>query len=60
VLAGGRLIVVTSQGALYNINPDNGVVQSQTNVGSGVSLQPVVAGSTLYILDDRGRLTAFR
>jgi outer membrane protein assembly factor BamB len=60
VLAGDRLIVASSQGALINVNPDNGSFQSQTNVGSGVSLQPVVAGSTLYILDDRGRLTAFR
>jgi len=60
VLAGGRLIVVSSQGTMINVNPDNGSFQSQTNVGGGISLQPVVAGSTLYILDDRGRLTAFR
>ena len=45
---------------MINVNPDNGSFQSQTNVGGGISLQPVVAGSTLYILDDRGRLTAFR
>ena len=60
VLAGDRLIVVSSQGTLINVNPDNGGFQSQTNVGASISLQPVVAGSTLYILDDRGRLTAFR
>ena len=60
VLAGNRLILASSQGALINVEPSNGSFQSQTNVGAGVSLQPVVAGSTLYILDDRGRLTAFR
>ena len=60
VLAGDRLILVSSQGALINFDPSNGGFQSQTNVGAGVSLQPVVAGSTLYILDERGRLTAFR
>ena len=60
VLAGDRLIVAGSNGVLINVNPDNGSFQSQTNVGAGVGLQPVVAGSTLYILDDRGRLTAFR
>jgi outer membrane protein assembly factor BamB len=60
VLAGDRLIVVSSRGTLINVNPDNGSFQSQTNVGGGISVQPVVAGSTLYILDDRGRLTAFR
>jgi outer membrane protein assembly factor BamB len=60
VLAGDRLIVASSQGALINVSPDNGSFQSQTSMGAGVSQQPVVAGSTLYILDDRGRLTAFR
>ncbi len=60
MLAGNRLILVSSQGALINVNPDNGAFQGQSRLGAGVSLQPVVAGSTLYILDDRGRLTAFR
>ncbi len=60
VLAGDRLILASSQGALINVSPENGTIQSQTSVGASVSLQPVVAGQTLYILDDRGRLTAFR
>jgi len=60
ILAGDRLILAGSNGVLVNINPDNGSFQSQTNVGAGVSLPPVVAGSTLYILDDRGRLIAYR
>ncbi len=60
VLAGDRLVIASTQGALINVNPENGAVQSQTSIGAGVSLQPVVAGQTLYILDDRGRLTAFR
>ena len=60
VLAGGRLILASTRGTLINVNPDNGSFQSQSNAGASVSLSPVVAGSTLYILDDRGRLTAFR
>lgn len=60
VLAGGRLIVTGSNGALINIDPTTGAFQSQTSLGVPVSLPPVVANSTLYILDDRGRLTAFR
>jgi hypothetical protein len=31
-----------------------------TKLGSSVSLAPVVANSTLYILDDSGKITAFR
>ena len=60
VLAGGRLIVVGSNGVIVNIDPATGSYQSQTRAGAGVSLQPVVANSTLYIFDDSGRLTAFR
>ena len=60
VLAGGRLILAGSNGVLVNVNPDSGSFQSQTNIGSGVSFQPVVAGGTLYLLEDSGRLTAYR
>ena len=60
VLAGGRLIVVSSDGTLINVDPANGSFQSQTNIKAGVRLSPVVANQTLYILDDDGRLHAFR
>jgi hypothetical protein len=36
------------------------VVQSQTGAGDGVTAQPIVAGSTLYILTEGGRLIAYR
>jgi outer membrane protein assembly factor BamB len=60
VLAGGRLILVGSNGALINVDPTTGAVQTQSSIGASVSLSPIVAGSTLYIFDDRGRLHAFR
>lgn len=60
VLAGGRLIITGSNGALIYVDPATGAFQGQSSVGAGVSLSPVVANSTLYILDDRGRLHAFR
>jgi outer membrane protein assembly factor BamB len=60
VLAGDRLIVAGSNGVLINVNPTNGSFQSQTNAGGGVRFQPVVAGGTLYLLTDAGRLLAYR
>ena len=60
VLAGGRLIVTGSTGVIVNIDPTTGSFQSQTNVGAPISLPPIVAGSTLYVYDDNGRLSAFR
>jgi outer membrane protein assembly factor BamB len=60
VLAGGRLIITATNGALIQLNPANGSYVRQTSVGSPVSLGPVVAGSTLYIYDDQGKLHAYR
>ena len=60
VMAGERLILTGSNGTLININPANGSFQSQTNAGGPVSLPPVVANKTLYVLTDNGRLAAYR
>jgi outer membrane protein assembly factor BamB len=60
VLAGGRLIITGSNGALIYVDPATGAFQSQTALKVPVSLAPVVANSTLYIFDDRGQLSAFR
>jgi outer membrane protein assembly factor BamB len=60
ILAGGRLIVTGSNGALIYVDPTTGSFQSQSSVGAPVSLSPVVANSTLYIYDDRGQLHAYR
>ena len=60
VLAGERLIVAGSNGALMNVDPVTGSFQSQVDVNDGISFQPVVADNTLYILTDSGRLIAYR
>jgi outer membrane protein assembly factor BamB len=60
ILAGGRLIVTSTNGAITFANPDTGAVEGRTSVKSSISLPPVVADNTLYVLDDSGRLHAFR
>ena len=60
ILAGGRLIVVGTNGVMINVDPATGSFQSQTSAGAGISQGPIVANSTLYIYDDAGRLSAFR
>ena len=60
VLAGGRLIITGSNGALIFVDPTSGAFQGQTRLPAGASLPPVVANNTLYIYDDRGQLSAFR
>lgn len=60
ILAGGRLIVVSSEGYAASINPKTGKAISVVKVAGGSSVMPVVAGSTLYILSDNGDVVAFR
>ena len=60
VLAGGRLILTGASGQVIQIDPATGNFQSQFSVGERVSLPPVVAGSTLYVLDDSAKLHAYR
>jgi outer membrane protein assembly factor BamB len=60
VLAGGRLIVASSDGRLANVDPATGTVQNETKAGGPVTMPLVVAGNTLYVLTDDGRLSAWR
>ncbi|MEP6784930.1 MAG: PQQ-binding-like beta-propeller repeat protein [Sphingomonadales bacterium] len=60
VLAGNRLILASSQGQIAYVSPTDGKIQGTQDIKQPVFLSPVVAGSTLYILDNSGRLSAFR
>ncbi len=60
VLAGERLILASSEGELAYVSPADGKVAGTQNLGAPVFLSPVVANSMLYILDNSGRISAFR
>jgi outer membrane protein assembly factor BamB len=60
VLAGNRLVLLSSRGQIVYVSPTDGTVQATVETGSSFSLPPVVAGNTLYVLNDEGRLTAYR
>lgn len=60
VLAGGRLIVAGTDGKVFEISPENGEILSQWNAGKTVTIPPIVAGGTLYILSEDGTLAAYR
>ena len=60
VLAGGRLILANNKGGVYNVDPATGVSRRTTQLKSGVRFQPVIAGGTMFLLTDEGRLVAFR
>src|SRR3546814_13968875 len=60
VLAGERLIFASSDGRIVNVTPYDGSIQSTVATKLPVTPPPLLAGSTLYILSDKGTLTAWR
>lgn len=60
VLAGDRLWLGNSRGELVSVSPSDGSVGSTIEVGEKISLSPIVANNTLYILSDKGEITAYR
>lgn len=60
VLAGDRLWVANSRGELHAVAAADGSVTPVVKLGNPVSLAPIVAANTLFVLDDGGRISAFR
>lgn len=60
VLAGGQLWVAASNGELVGFEASTLSESYRTDVGSGISLAPVVAAETLLVLTDNGTLVALR
>lgn len=60
VLAGGKLVLGNSEGEIVFVSPKDGSVLSKIEGKEPISLPLVVANSTLYVLDDKGRLSAYR
>ncbi len=60
VLVGDRLIIASNDGRLLSISPMDGEVMNVIGVGDPVSVPPIVANGTLYVLTDAGDLKAFR
>jgi outer membrane protein assembly factor BamB len=60
VLVGDRLIVAGSNGKAVAASPYDGRLLGEMEMPDAVTVPPVVANRTLYILSDDGELVAFR
>ncbi len=58
VLAGGKLWLVSSKGALVGVDALTGRVASQQNLGDPVFVAPVVAKRRMFVLTDSAKLIA--
>lgn len=60
VMAGGRLIAAGTNGDVIEVSPDSGKIIRTWSAGEAVSIAPIVAGETLYLLGENGNLMAFK
>jgi len=60
VLAGERLLLTNSRGEIVSVNPGDGKVANTIETKTPFTLPPIVANSTLYTLDQKGKITAYR
>lgn len=60
ILAGGRLVVASSDGLLRSFDPSSGQLLHSAEIPGGASSNPVVAGGVLYVVGGDGQLHAFR
>lgn len=60
VLAGNRLITVSSKGEVYSVSPGEGSATMVTDLNTDFSLPPIVANNMLYLLADNGTIYAYQ
>lgn len=60
LMAGGRLIVASSDGSLRSFDPVSGQLISTVDIPSGAASQPAIVDGVLYILSQNGDLNAYR
>lgn len=60
IYAGGRLILISSDGQVLETNAETGATIRTWPIQAPVSISPIVANGTLYILSDKGTLSAWQ
>lgn len=60
ILAGGRLFLANSEGEALVVSPEDGEIVSRLSLPGAVSVLPVVASKTIYVVTDSGDLVALR
>lgn len=60
ILAGGRLIVASSDGLLRSFDPAAGALVNSVEIPGGATTRPIVAGGVLYVVSAKGVLHAYR
>jgi len=60
VLAGDKLLTLSSRGDAVELNPYTGEIIREYSVGAPVFIPPIIANEVVYILNDEAKLIALR
>ena len=60
VLAGERLVLVSSEGEVIAVAPQSGAVLETKKIGDGSAVSPIVADETIFVLSETGKLYALK
>jgi len=60
LLAGGKLVLASSEGDAVIVDPTTGAVDKTLNVGGPVYIAPVAAAGQVFLLSDEGKLVVIR
>jgi len=60
VLAGGRLIITGNDGRVIEASPETGKIIREWDSGIEITIPPIIADGTLYLLGENGTLSAYR
>ncbi len=60
LLAGGKLVLASSQGDAVIVDPTTGAIDKKLRVGGPVYIAPVAAGGQVFLLTDEGKLVVLR
>jgi outer membrane protein assembly factor BamB len=60
VLAGGRLLLVSSEGEMVSLSATTGENLGRYHLGNDVFIPPIIADATVYVLTDDANLIAYR
>jgi outer membrane protein assembly factor BamB len=60
ILAGGRLVIASSDGLLRFFSPTDGSLVGSLEIPGGAAAAPVAAGGAIYVVGAEGQLHAFR
>lgn len=60
VPASGRLVVVSSEGDVVGLSPQNGETVSEIKVGQRIFIEPIAAAGKVFVLTDNAQLVAIK